>query len=172
MPRWARCPRCGKKFKDDGQVLRHMAQPRTACKNYAIRLVRISRKVNLQTNNHRNTFSPSPSQDHTDPFPSIAMADSGFSDPPTPLNIEQFVTPTLPVTEVFLGAAMTYGLGKSFMDVFDNDEHACHRVDNMFYPFASEQDWELGSWLGRSDLSMASVDELLSLELVCFIYFC
>jgi hypothetical protein len=57
------------------------------------------------------------------------------------------------------------------MDIFDEDKHAHYHVDNIFYPFVSKQDWEIALWLGQSNLSMDSVDEFLSLELVCFIYF-
>ena len=46
------------------------------------------------------------------------------------------------------------------------DQFAEHRKINMYYPFASRQDWEVGSLLLRSGLSMAGIDSFLSLELV------
>jgi hypothetical protein len=52
------------------------------------------------------------------------------------------------------------------MDRFDADQHAELRKANIFYPFASRQDWEVASWLLRSDISMAAIDDFLSLELV------
>src|SRR5882762_4127009 len=61
--------------------------------------------------------------------------------------------------------------GHTFMDVFDADPHADKRVENLYYPFASKQDWEMASWLLRSGLSMAAVDRFLRLELVsCILY--
>jgi len=104
------------------------------------------------------------------------MGDSlgGFSRPTTPQSYEQnesgptYQESSTPPTEVYMGAAKIYGQGKSFMDQFDAHEHAHHRSDNLFYPFASKQDWEIASWLCRSNLSMNSVDEFLSLELVRF----
>lgn len=70
------------------------------------------------------------------------------------------------MAEVFAGAASTYGRGQDFMDKFDADQYAHHRTENLFYPFASRQDWEIASWLGRANLSLDMVDGFLSLELV------
>jgi hypothetical protein len=52
------------------------------------------------------------------------------------------------------------------MDRFDLDQYAEERKSNLFYPFASKQDWDVGYWLLSSGLSMAAIDEFLSLELV------
>jgi hypothetical protein len=63
-------------------------------------------------------------------------------------------------------AAEIFGRGESFTDVFNNDKYADRRDDNLYYPFASKPDWEMASFLLRSTLSMAAIDEFLSLELV------
>lgn len=68
--------------------------------------------------------------------------------------------------EVYPGAARTYGRGPTFMDEFDGDEHAAMREQNLYYPWASRPEWELASFLLRSSLSMAAVDQFLSLDLV------
>jgi hypothetical protein len=52
------------------------------------------------------------------------------------------------------------------MDNFDADTHARYRQENVFYPFASRQDWELALFLLSSGMSMARIDQFLSLELV------
>ena len=52
------------------------------------------------------------------------------------------------------------------MDVFDADPCAEKRKDNLYYPFASRQEWEIASFLLCSSLSMSAVDEFLSLNLV------
>jgi hypothetical protein len=69
-------------------------------------------------------------------------------------------------TDIFPGAAEIYGKGVTFMDLFDQDQHSEKRKINLFYPFASKQDWEVASWLSKSGLSMAAIDNFLSLELV------
>jgi hypothetical protein len=74
---------------------------------------------------------------------------------------------TLPFTiDLFPGAAEVFGRGTTFLDRFDLDKYSEERKANLFYPFASKQDWEVASWLSRSGLSMASIDKFLSLELV------
>lgn len=69
-------------------------------------------------------------------------------------------------TEVYPGAAQTYGKGPTFMDAFDGDRYAAMREDNLYYPWASQPEWELASFLLRSSLSMAAIDQFLSLKLV------
>ena len=68
--------------------------------------------------------------------------------------------------EYFLHAAHVYDGGLTFMDQFDTDPFSAQRKINLYYPFASRQDWELGSWLLRSGLSLVAIDKFLSLELV------
>jgi hypothetical protein len=68
--------------------------------------------------------------------------------------------------DFYPGAARVYGKGHTFMDVFDADQFANERKENLYYPFASKQDWEIGSWLLRSGLSMPAIDQFLRLQLV------
>jgi len=60
----------------------------------------------------------------------------------------------------------TYGSGPTFMDDFDQDSHADKRSQKLYYPFASRPEWELASFLLRSNLSMASINTFLKLECV------
>jgi hypothetical protein len=68
--------------------------------------------------------------------------------------------------EEYEGAAKEYGTGTTFMDEFDRDQYSGERIKNLYYPFASRNEWEFAAFLLRSDLSMASIDSLLSLNLV------
>jgi hypothetical protein len=72
----------------------------------------------------------------------------------------------IPFTELFAAAGKAFPGGKTFMDAFWEDEYSTMRTENIFYPFASRNDWQFASWLTRSGLSMASIDTLLSLEFV------
>ena len=49
---------------------------------------------------------------------------------------------------------------------FDNDRFFNEHNDNLYYPFASRDEWELASFLLYSNLSMAAIDRFLSLKLV------
>ena len=89
-----------------------------------------------------------------------------WSDMPVEDSTPVETSDSIPHSEFYPGAAKTYGPGSTFMDHFDNDEHAPHRVNNLYYPFASHQEWELASFLLRSHLSMASIDEFLRLTSV------
>ena len=69
--------------------------------------------------------------------------------------------------EEYEGAAKEYGTGGTmFMREFDGDQYAGERVTNLYYPFASRDEWELAAFLLCSNLSMASIDLFLSLNLV------
>ena len=70
------------------------------------------------------------------------------------------------VKEVFEGSSKTYGKGTTFMAQFDYDRFANERTVNLYYPFASREEWELASSLLCSSLSMHAIDEFLSLDLV------
>jgi hypothetical protein len=68
--------------------------------------------------------------------------------------------------EAYPNASQVYGRGETFMEIFDADINAENRRDNLYYPFASRQEWQMASFLLRSSLSMDAIDEFLSLELV------
>jgi hypothetical protein len=71
-----------------------------------------------------------------------------------------------PFVEKYEGAAEVYGAGVTFMSEFNRDQYAVERVENIYYPFASRDEWELAAFLLQSDLSMRSIDSFLSLKLV------
>ena len=62
--------------------------------------------------------------------------------------------------------SLSYGQGDTFMDEFDKDKYHEYCQSNLYFPFVSRMDWELVSFLYRSPLSMASINEFLSLELL------
>ena len=64
------------------------------------------------------------------------------------------------------GAATEYGSGMTFMDEFDRDQFVGERIENLHYPFTSRDECKFAAFLLHSDLSMASIDLLLSLNLV------
>ncbi|KAJ7030184.1 hypothetical protein C8F04DRAFT_1211785 [Mycena alexandri] len=68
--------------------------------------------------------------------------------------------------EYFKGASRTFGRGTTFMDLFDKDEYAEQRKDNVYYPFSTGDEWEFASFISRSNMSTRSIDELLNLRLM------
>ena len=66
----------------------------------------------------------------------------------------------------YKGAAKEYGTGTTFMDEFDCDQYAGEHTKNLYYSFTLRDEWEFATSLLCSDLSMASIDSLLLLNLV------
>ena len=73
--------------------------------------------------------------------------------------------------EYHLCAPQTFHGGRTFMRDFFSDKYGSLHRQNLFYPFASQVDWQLGSWLLRSGLSMAAIDGFLSLDLISIHFF-
>ncbi|KAG1879138.1 hypothetical protein F4604DRAFT_1880090 [Suillus subluteus] len=69
--------------------------------------------------------------------------------------------------EWYEGAGTCYSPdGLTFLDLFDTDEYAEYRKDNLFYPFTSKEEWEIADFLLRSPLSMAAINEFLALPMI------
>lgn len=169
------CNRCGKSFASNPSVQNHQSQRTSNCwKNYSI-LLQAESATSSNPDTNRNVhflpsmptpLSPSASamdaidpMDAMDPMDVIEM--DGANDPS---NAEQ--NAMIPHTELFPGESEIYGKGKTYMDLFDDDEYAENREMNPYYPFASRPEWELASFLLKSGLSMVATDEFLKLQIV------
>ena len=75
-------------------------------------------------------------------------------------------------TEVFPGCSNSYPGRLTFMDLFWQNEHAEKWQENLYFPFASANEWQFLSWCICSRLSMAAINSLLSLSIVSNRYFC
>ena len=53
-----------------------------------------------------------------------------------------------------------------FINIFNADQHAEKRRDNIYYPFSSKEEWSLALWLLCSRLSMRAINNFLSLPIV------
>ena len=69
-------------------------------------------------------------------------------------------------TEFFLGSSKVFGNGETYLDLFNEDEYVDVRQTNLYYPFASQPEWELASFLLKTDLSRVAIDQFLKLQLV------
>jgi len=69
-------------------------------------------------------------------------------------------------TETYEGCSKVYPGGKTFMDAFQMDRYAEERSINLYFPFASREEWQFASWLLHSRLSLRAIDSLLSLDIV------
>ncbi|KAJ7659007.1 hypothetical protein B0H17DRAFT_1171830 [Mycena rosella] len=70
-----------------------------------------------------------------------------------------------PPPEYYKGAAQKYGQDKTFMEAFNRDTYAKERRTNIYYPFASVEEWEIASFITRSNMTVAATNEFLKLRL-------
>jgi len=145
-----------------------MVHPQSRCQKFIHRLITLSRDLDLRPK-HRHLHHSSSVNDHLSADMDVEDT-SSYADTPADGILESADADTLgQQTEVFSTAAKVYGHGFSFMDIFHQSQHAEARSENVFYPFASKEDWELASWLVQANLSMDRMDNFFSLELVCMI---
>ena len=166
------CPRCGKKFCTETNVLQHLNQPTGSCYKEPFFDDRHARNHVLTPDDVPPTESGAQHHDNSsaatedeydiemgfENYPESAPP-AAFGDQPEQLGPEQFV-------EMYKGSAECFAGGKTFMDEFMADQYAEQRRENLYFPWASQSEWAFASWLLRSRLSMAAIDSLLALDLV------
>ena len=153
-----RCPNCGRGgFKDHVTVAKHMSQPRSSCNSWLDDL------VHIQEHLPRPRTSDLDDMQEDEAYAIHLHPDAGevFD-----MDVEVGGVESGVGIEYFPHAARVYDGGLTFMDQFETDPFSALRKTNLYYPFTSRQDWELGSWLLRSGLSLVAIDKFLSLELV------
>jgi hypothetical protein len=154
------CPSCAKPFISSKHLLQHLNNKASACADW-IEKNSIPRQHPRGLQQHTDLGTSSlpfdlPSERFDDP------EDLGTANSDTSPHAQSPPDTSAPTTEYYPRAAHIYGPGISFMDWFSADEHA----DNIYYPFASRDEWEIGSFLLRSDMSMTLIDEFLKLSMV------
>jgi hypothetical protein len=148
-PRRVRCPHCGKKFSN---LLLHLNHRESRCVDWL---------------------------DNTPPFHDPLLQFYGddchvgdqdaIHQDPTPQDLDEPIPTHRQWSSdrvEFPGAGATYGRMASFLDRFDSDQYSNLRTNNIYYPFAGKREWELGSFLHSSGLSMRKIDEFLKLKMV------
>ncbi len=72
-------------------------------------------------------------------------------------------------TESHPTAGKIYGKGRTILEeINDKDGAKAERNKNVYYPFVSRMDFEMGAWLSQSNTSMSQIDDFLKLDYVCF----
>lgn len=146
------CPRCGKKFCTETNVLQHMNQPTGSCYSGSIPL--FDEQAILAAQANRAPGSSSADQGEVEP-PEILDEDvemnefaSNHSGDPSDLEPLQFGVGQLRpgrYVETFEGCGETFPGGRTFMDGFWADEYAEQRRENIYYPWASKDEWAFTS---------------------------
>lgn len=159
------CPNCGKHYNNASSVTRHLSQPRTSCLNTIHDLIQITTPSDLEPMDPDELSGyGSDSNTYPEPFGDSMDVYSSHSE-----NLDensQRSARSEEVADEYIGAAVGYGEGMTFMNLFDSDEFAKERESNLFYPFAGKEDWQLAHYLLASGLSMVAIDRFLSLDWV------
>lgn len=185
-----RCPRCGKAFARESSVLCHLNQPQSNCRFFYENVVHFQQppdnpdQVPMPTVQQPDSAPSSPMNLTSEPVevPMFEDAPTGFDkmdtednqpDSEAPCQESLFDHPRADALKYFCEehpdpSWIRPERGETFMDKFDNNEHAGKRSSNLYYPFATRSEWELAAFLLRSNLSMSSIDEFLKLDLVWF----
>ncbi|KAG1865025.1 hypothetical protein DFJ58DRAFT_714811 [Suillus subalutaceus] len=155
------CPSCGKGgFKNDVAVARHMSQPRSGCSMWLQDLACFRPESDDSRMDSDDEPNISMDMDDGPNIPDIESGSTGGSES------QGMPTHNSEVIDSYPDCAQTYGKGYTFLDLFNSDNNSKHRAMNPYYPFSSRKDWEVGSWLLRSGLSMGKIDSFLSLEMI------
>ena len=163
-----RCPWCGKKFKDQTNILQHMNQPVSSCLTHFKECINIA--TTLQSgltmsggaNMGQQSFKQPDFMDTAEDYPASTSRPATTSQNPedrqNPFIIKKHPT-----------SGRVYRPGETFIDQCDKDKFTERRKGNIYYPFTTRDEWELASFLLNSRLSMAAVNHFLKLELVSYI---
>jgi len=170
------CPDCGKRFKNETWVLQHINQPSNACGSWMNDLSRLhyhtpAAQDGTETHSMTDRTQHRPSPDR-DIFPEADDAGGfGMNEDIGYNPVDEHQDHTVPAVDTHPNIPSIYPGGATFMDQFFSDQYASFQRENLYYPFASRVDWQLASWLLRSRLSIAAIDDFLALELVCLFSF-
>ncbi|KAG9309545.1 hypothetical protein JVU11DRAFT_10523 [Chiua virens] len=152
---------CGSLIHDDSPVLDQAQthqQPVYPNRNASTEVTRLFHPNSLPDRFH------SQSRSHID---TASDLESGtFHDENHTAGFADFDSDSLLNMEYHPNAPQVFPGGKTFMDEFFSDKYGPLRQENLHYPFALQEDWQLRSWLLRSGLSMAAIDKFLSLDLI------
>ena len=162
------CPQCHRNFRDRKALLCHMNHPFGSCHSHLEEVVNLVDELQRYQERRRQR-QPIPSDDFTPPATPEPMDIDATAVEGSREDVQN--VDSGPFIQEYVGAAREYGHGTTFLQRFDCDQYAQERKKNLYYPFASRDEWELATFLLRSDLSLASIDSFLSLKLVSVVYF-
>ncbi|KAL4063626.1 hypothetical protein V8B97DRAFT_1876518 [Scleroderma yunnanense] len=163
-----RCPRCGRKFCSETNILQHMNQPTSSChaiwhEQHTHPLHHFS-ESHLFTAEHGWVLPDNPVHNHNSLGTFNTVCD--LLDPDVEIDDNEGEVPQGRFIETYEGCSKTFLGGKTFMDTFREDTYAHERAENLYFPFALHEEWQFTSWLLCSRLSLMAINSLLLLKIV------
>ena len=168
------CPQCRKKFYSETSVLWHMNQLMGPCYGTNWFQDHSNAPQGHQEDNPASDGSDSESQWNDDYFPPSSPSNFGHTSIDHELghhgmDLDDSDAQTN-FTDIHPGCSKSYTGGATFMDLFWQDKYAEEQRVNLYFPFASAEEWQFSSWCMWLGLSMAAIDSLLSLSIVSHWY--
>ena len=143
------CPSCHKWFTNNSNVLWHMNHPKSSCMSFSDFLESVRPPDEQTSSTYQQNYNETDQNDGTTRTTEAASNSS--------MGHYEELHPTEP---------FVFGPGPGFVDVFNMDQYAEKRRENLYYPFSSKGEWGLASWLLCSGLSMRAIDNFLALPIV------
>ncbi|KAI6114585.1 hypothetical protein EDD16DRAFT_1521008 [Pisolithus croceorrhizus] len=172
-----RCLWCRKKFCSKTNVLQHMNQPMGLCyavgwyKDHALRTLYQPPQDLPDSSHHPDLDSHVQTDMDVDHYDSLHLPSDqwsqGFDDDTGDIRMEVKDISDMwqSFTSIHPGCGTSFPGGSTFMDSFWQDAHTKEWRENLFYPFASSEEWQFSSWCMCLGLSMSTIDSLLSLNI-------
>ena len=167
------CPKCKKQFPSVFSVSRHLSQPLSACTRRHAHLVTATLPPAFVPPTPANVPVEGAEDEVIDqdyaPYDADIIAPEAMDPDAMAIdsNLPEFQS-TQFFRESFAGAGSISAPGTTFMQKFNDEQpqYSRARSENIYYPFASRQDWQLGYFLLSSGMSMTLINEFLKLDLV------
>lgn len=173
------CPKCLKYFPTVKAVSQHIQQPQSACNKYEWTSGLIGAACELVDPAASHSLSPGPVADDLD----VATLDSDFYqelqddldrstddiqydfEPQRHVSSLDIVPPGQAV-DLFNGTAVIYRASQTFLMHFDLDQYSICHSQNLYYPFANLDNWQMANFFLISQLSMQEINKYLFLNMV------
>ncbi|KAJ7684950.1 hypothetical protein DFH06DRAFT_1463105 [Mycena polygramma] len=170
------CPNCRKIFARSSDVLRHLNNQLSSCVKWSNDYNRLAlsgdplaeqfREKLRKALREETPLKPASRPPKPPPEPMNVDFDPYDNNPDDDVDFDSDTSAQADETEEFPGAAQPQGQGQSFEDWVNGDRFAQERLTNPYYPFADALDWEIGSFLLRSNMTMKDIDDFLALQIV------
>lgn len=177
------CPRCLNHFPTAKAISHHLQQPRLACNNseWIHGTISIAHGQAVPAASHSQSPEPVIQVKSLGSDPTILDFDPGPQDDldesTNAEDVQYDFEPLGPASssgndelgqavDFFDGAGVICGAGQTFLMHFDLDEYSIHHSENLYYPFANLDNWQMANFLLMFQLSLQEIDEFLFLNMV------
>ena len=182
------CPSCHSYFRTERLVKNHLSHKFSSCAGYLDQLLIEDDTLNeeaeaetqielgMQPSLHQSSLQMElgvndDNMDFTmDNYMQQNDGDNSTNSSTSPMHIDAIASQDFCIID-YPGASATYGQSSTFYEhIQEENQHAEEKAQNIFYPFSSLEDWEVGKWLESLPISMEAKNQFFHLQYVCIIH--